>query len=136
MKTRRILYLAIVAAVLSLAIALPALADEPIEMWVQRNRMAWTGRSYSTSDAVVAKIHIFDATRAMVPGATVTAMWSFDGDDIGQATSVTGSRGIAEFIRPATRGRYQICVIDVVRDRWQYNAGLNMDSECSAINVW
>jgi hypothetical protein len=129
----------VLASALSLAIGAPVLAEEPAPptaMWIQRNRLAWTGRSYSTSDEVVAKIHIFDATRSMVTGATVTAVWTFDGTFLAGATSVTAFQGIAEFRLPAHRGQYQICVADVTKDGWRYDAGLNRDSECSSINVW
>jgi len=136
MKARKLLYLAIVAAILSLAIALPALADEPVTMWVQRNRMAWTGRSSGGPDCVVAKIHIFDANKAMVTGATVTAVWTHDGSSLGETTSVTGFQGIAEFRLFEGRGEYEICVTDVVKAGWQYDASLNTDSVCSSINVW
>jgi hypothetical protein len=139
MKARSVLHLAALAGILVLTAAAPALADEavpPTAMWIQRNRMAWTGRSYSTSDEVVAHVHVFDATKAMVTEATVTAVWAYNGEIVCEATSVTGFQGIAEFRRNAMRGQYQICVTDVVKDRWQYDASQNHDSECSSINVW
>lgn len=134
MKARKILYLAIVASILSLAIALPALADEPVTMWVQRNRMAYCGRSSGGTDRVVAKVHIFDANKAMVTAAAVTAEWTLpDGSNLVKTVD-TGFQGIAEFTLWAGRGAYQLCVLDVVKDGWLYDASLNVET-CSTIVV-
>ena len=63
MKAKKLLCLAILAGILVLAIAVPVMAaDTP--MWIQRVRLAYTGRSSSGPDAVVAFIHIRDATPA------------------------------------------------------------------------
>jgi hypothetical protein len=139
MRTRKILYLAIAAAILSLAVALPALAEEPIPMWIQRNRMAWTGRSSGGPDMVVAKIHIFDANRAMVTDAKVTATWTHTGPlgttIIAGVDSFTAFQGIAEFRLWKGRGEYEICVTDVDKGGWLYDPTLNFGSECSSIDV-
>jgi hypothetical protein len=128
----------IATATVLLAIALPALAEEPEQtiMWIQRNRLMWTTRAYSSSDLVVAKIHIFDETRSMVDGATVAVTWRFNGDEIGATTGETNRRGIAEFSLPAERGQFQICVTTVYKEGWLYDPDRNYDTECAIANVW
>jgi hypothetical protein len=135
-KPSKTLYLVVVATALSLAIALPALAEDPVAMWIQRNRLTWTTRAYSSSDKVVAKIHIFDETRSMVDGARVEALWTLPDGSTLDATSITGRRGIAEFSLPAVRGDYRLCVKDVLKGGWLYDAARNNDTECSTARVW
>ena len=135
MKTRKMLHLAILAAVLTLAIAAPALAEEPVTMWIQRNRMNYCGRGPGP-DRVIAMVHIFDATRAMVSDAEVTAEWTLpDGANLVKTVN-TNEQGIAEFSVWERGGDYQICVQGVTKNGWQYDASLNMDAECSSFHVW
>ena len=98
MKTRTTLYLVLAAVILTLAIAAPALAeDSDTLMWVERNRLAWNGRSSGGTDRIVAKIHVFDANNAMVEGAAVVAVWTLPDGSTKEALSVTAFQGIAEF---------------------------------------
>ena len=135
MKARKILYLAIVASILSLAIALPALADDgAIPMWIQRNRMTSCGGGPGP-DRVIAKVHIFDANRAMVTGAAVSAEWTLPDGSTLVETIDTDSQGTAAFRVFEGRGDYQICVTGVVKDGWQYDPSLNRDEVCSSVHV-
>jgi hypothetical protein len=135
MKPRKILALSLAVAALSLAVALPAVAEEPVAMWIQRNRMTWCGRSSGGPDRVVAKIHIFDETRAMVDGATVLAVWTLPDGTTLEEEVATDFQGIAEFRQWEGRGDYQICVTDVVKAGWEYEPELNFDSVCSSTHV-
>jgi hypothetical protein len=140
MEARKILFVSLAVVALALAVALPALAEEPIAMWIQRNRIAWTGRSSGGPDEVVAKIHIFDETRSMVAGASVAAVWTHVDSD-NKITVIepdpvdTAFQGIAEFGIWLGRGDYQICVTDVVKEGWLYAPELNFDLKCSSIDV-
>lgn len=132
MKLKQVLYAAILAGLLVSLGALPAgiqpaLADDPTTMWVHRARLAYTGRSSHGPDAMVAFIHIRDANLEMVPGATVSAEWTFpDGTTLLDA-AVTNEQGIAILSLWEGRGQYQICVLDVTRAGWLYDASLDRE---------
>ena len=53
MKTRRMLYLAVLAGLLVTMSALPALAVDDIPMYVHQSRVAYTGRSSGGPDDIV-----------------------------------------------------------------------------------
>ena len=112
MKARKILYLAIVATILSLAIALPALADDPepvpVTMWVQRIQMIRTGRSPKGSDRVGAMIHVLDANGEPVVDATVTTEWALPDGSTLEAAKLTCSQGTEP---PQVQGRRARAVV-------------------------
>jgi hypothetical protein len=131
MKIKPVLYLVILAGLLASMAALPVLAEEePIAMWVHRARLAYTGRSPHGPDAVVAFVHIRDATLDMVEGATVTAVWTLPGDD-GPWTKteavVTNEQGIAVFAVWEGRGDYRLCVTGVTKDGWLWDPTLDRE---------
>jgi hypothetical protein len=135
MKTKLPLYLAIVVCMLVSAIAFPVLAaGDPIPMWVSRARLAYVGRSSTGPDAVVGMIHIRDATKAKVAGATVTAEWTLPGGTVFQETAPTDSAGIARFSEWVGQGDYRLCVIDATKAGWLYDPTLDRES-CSAFRV-
>ena len=140
-KTRQLLYVAIVAGVLVSTLALPVLAEgDTIPMWVHRIRLAYVGRNCSCPDQMVALIHIRDATNAMVADAKVIAKWTVtlpDGTvEVVEQTSTTAFQGIAEFAVPAERsGEYEICVVGVTKEGWQYDASLDRES-CPVIRAY
>ena len=141
MKARKILYLAIVATILSLAIALPALADDPepvpVTMWVQRIQMIRTGRSPKGSDRVGAMIHVLDANGEPVVDATVTTEWALPDGSTLEAEKLTCIQGVAAVFVPLDGpGDYTVCVLNVVKEGWLYDPSLNPDEECSSIYVW
>ena len=136
MKTKQSLYLAIVVSMLVSAIAFPVLAaEDPIEMWVSRARLAYVGRSSTGPDAVVGLIHIRDATKAKVEGVTVTATWTLpDGNVLEGETAVTDHAGIARFSVWEGPGEYELCVDDASKKGWRYDPTLDRES-CPVFTV-
>jgi hypothetical protein len=129
MKTKHVLYLAIVVGLLLSLSTLPVLAEEEgIPMWVHRARLAYTGRSPHGPDAIVAFIHIRDATLDMVEGATVSAQWTLPDGTLRQEAVFTNAQGIAEFRLWEGRGDYQICVTSVTKAGWQYDSTLDRET--------
>ena len=140
MKFKRVLYLVLIVGLLISIGTLPALAEEgDIAMWVHRARLAYTGRSSGGPDAVVAFIHIRDATLDMVEGATVTATWTLPPDkdgvvEIRTETVPTNEQGIAKFSVWEGRGDYKICIDDVTKDGRLYDP--NLDREACPTLKW
>ena len=142
-KAKQLLHAAIFAGVLVSTLALPVLADGdtiPIPMWVHRIRLAYIGRTCTCPDRMVALIHIRDATKDMVADAKVIAKWTVtlpDGTvEVVEQTSTTAFQGIAEFAVPAERsGEYEICVVGVTKEGWQYDASLDRES-CPVIRAY
>lgn len=135
MKTKLPLYLAIVVTMLVSAIAFPVLAaEDPIPMWVSRARLAYVGRSSTGPDAVVGLIHIRDAAKAKVEGATVTAEWTLPDGTFFQETAVTDSAGIARFSIWVGQGDYTLCVKGVTKEGWLYDPNLDRES-CPVFTV-
>lgn len=135
MQTRKLVYLALVVALLLPAAVFAVAADgEETPMWVTRVRLAYNGRSSHSADRIVAMIHIRDADKDAVEGAEVTALWTLpDGSEL-EETAVTNEMGVAEFRVWAGRGVYQICVEDVAKEGWVYDAELN-DETCDVLEV-
>ena len=129
MKAKKLLYLAIVAGILALTIAVPVLAvEDPILMWVHRARLNYNGRASTCPDQMVALIHIRDAENDMVEGAEVTAEWTLP--DLTTVTEyrLTGAQGFARFSRWDGKGTYKFCVKGVTKDGWQYDETLDRES--------
>lgn len=80
------------------------------------------------------KIHIRDANLAMVVGASVTAEWTLPDGSVFQETVLSAFQGIAEFRVWDGRVVYKLCVIDVVKDGWQYDVSLDRES-CPVFTV-
>ncbi len=135
MKAKHVLYILIVAGLLVPMIAVPALAaEDDIPMWVHRARLAHTGRSSSGVDAIVAFIHIRDATLDMVEGAAVMAVWTLPDGTNYQEETLTNEQGIAIFTLWEGRGDYQICVTSVTKDGWLYDPTLDREA-CPVFTV-
>lgn len=129
MKAKPLLYLVIVVGLLIPLGAGPVAADDgDIPMWVHRLRVAYTGRSSTGPDDIVAFAHIRDATLDMVEGAEVTAEWTFNGTFVKSETVETNTQGIAEFRLWLGRGVYQICVTDVTKVGWDWDPGLDREA--------
>lgn len=135
MKAKQPLYLMIAVAMLVSMMAVPVLADEdPIPMWVSRVRLAYNGRSSSSPDRVVGMIHVRDANLAAVEGASATAEWTLPDGTVFQETALTAFQGIAQFTVWAGRGVYKLCVVDVTKEGWLYEPGLNLET-CATLAV-
>lgn len=134
MKAKALLYLAVVVGLLLPLGAGPVMAEEAIPMWVHRLRVAYTGRSSTGPDDVVAFAHIRDATLDMVAGAKVTAEWKFYGAFVKSETVETNAQGIAVFKLWLGRGVYQICVTDVTKPGWDWDPDLDRE-ECPEFTV-
>jgi len=134
MKTKKLLFILLVAAMLVSAVALTAAAEGDVPMWVTGVRLAYNGRSSSSPDRVVALVHVRDANKAAVEGATVTAEWTLPGGATVVATAETEFQGIASFTIWAGRGEYKLCVQDVVKDGWAYDESLNLET-CGTIDI-
>ncbi|HNS49647.1 MAG TPA: hypothetical protein PKO09_00515 [Anaerolineae bacterium] len=134
MKTKSLLFAAVVAAMLLTMLALPAMADEDTAMWVSRVRLAWNGRSSSSPDRVVGMVHVRDANLAAVDGALVTAEWTLPNGTQVVATALTDFQGIATIETWAGGGSYTLCVTDVAKAGWVYAPDLNLET-CGALLV-
>jgi hypothetical protein len=119
MKSR--LCLAVVLSVLLSLIVLPVVAaDGDILMWVSRARLAYVGRSSTGTDAMVAYIHVRDATRKWVDGATVSAEWTLPNGNCVSQTATTNLQGIAKLSIWQGKGIYRLTVVDVTKVGWEY----------------
>ena len=129
MKAKKQLYLAILAGILALTIAVPVLAEEDaILMWVHRARLNYIGRCVTEPDQMVALIHIRDAENDMVEGAKVTATWTLPDLTTVTESTFTGAQGFARFSRWDTKGTYKFCVDGVTKDGWLYDDSLDRES--------
>jgi hypothetical protein len=129
MKFRALIYVAILISLLASIASISALAaDAPTTMWVQRARLAYTGRSSHGPDAITAYIHVRDETLAMVTNAQVKVEWTLPDGTIIQEAAPTGFQGIAEFSLWVGRGTYKVCVLDIVKEGWLYNPALDRES--------
>jgi len=129
MKIRNLLNALLLVAILAFAFAVPIMAqDEPTTMFVQRARLAHTGRSSHSPDAIVAYIHVRDETLAMVPGVAVTVQWTLPDGTQYLETAISEFQGIASFSDWAGRGTYKVCVIDMVKTGWLWNPALDLES--------
>lgn len=140
MKTRRMLYLAILAGLLVAMGALPALAvdDIPIPMDVHQSRVAYTGRSSGGPDDIVGYVHIQDVNLAKVAGAKVFAVWTLpDGSSYIPGWEITNSHGLAVFDDLYEGyGEYTLCVTGVTKDGYEYDESLNWEGQtCAALVV-
>ena len=133
----KLLFVALVVVVLGAMLAVPAMAEEEedVAMWVTGVRLAYNGRSSSGSDRVVGMVHVRDADYAAVEGATVTAVWTLpDGTEVPTVeqtvvqTEETAFQGIASFTVWAGYGTYELCVTDVTKEGWQYDASQDIES--------
>jgi hypothetical protein len=138
MKAKHLLYILVIAGLLVPTVALPVLADDsviPMPIWVHQARVAYTGRSSTGPDAIVAYVHIRDDNLERVEGATVTANWewklregTFTRDGV---QAVTNEQGIAIFEIFEGAGDYTICVDFVAKDSneagdsWEYTPESN-----------
>ena len=134
MKAKRVLFAAVVAAMLLTMLALPAMAEEGTAMWVSQVRLAWNGRSSGSTDRVVAMVHVRDANLASVDGALVTAEWTLPNGAVVGATAVTDFQGIATFETWAGGGAYALCVTDLTKTGWVYDPDLNIET-CGGLLV-
>jgi hypothetical protein len=132
----KLLFVALIAVVLGAMIAVPAMAeeDEGIPTWVSSVRLAYNGRSSSSSDRIVGMVHIRDANLATVEGAAVTAEWSLPDGTVKEETAVTAFQGIATFKVWAGSGKYQLCVSEVTKGGWLYDSDLNVET-CGVLEV-
>jgi hypothetical protein len=142
MKTRRMLYFAILAGLLVTMSAIPALAAEgDIPMYVHQSRVAHTGRSSGGTDDIVGYIHIRDDNLERVAGAEVTADWQwtlFDGTEgeLAGQTATTGDQGLAVFDDLYEGyGEYTICVTTVTKTGWEYVPDSNWEGQTCATLV-
>ena len=139
MKAKHLLYLTIILGILVSLSAVPALADEgdtPTLMWVHRARLAYTGRSSNGPDSIKAYVHIRDATLDMVEDAMVTAEWTLPDGNTKTEQVLTDVRGIAIFSVWEGWGDYKICVTNVTKDGYLYDAGLDRESCPEFIMPW
>ena len=134
MRIKRVLFAAVVAAMLLTMLALPAMAEGDTAMWVSQVRLAWNGRSSSSSDRVVAMVHVRDANLAAVDGAVVTAEWTLPDGEVLEATAVTDFQGIATFEVWEGGGAYALCVTDLAKAGWFYAPELNIET-CGGLLV-
>lgn len=135
MKVKHVLYLVIIIGMLAPAIAFPVLAEEgDIPMWVHRARLAYVGRSSGGPDAMVAYVHIRDASLDMVEGAAVTIQWTLpDGSTPDEEMLITDSCGVAKFTRWDGEGEYKFCVTDVTKAGWDYDPDLGLNRDTCAV---
>jgi len=137
MKSRKLLFVAIVAAMLATMIAVPVMAaDEAIDMWVTQVRLAYNGRSSHSSDRVVAMVHVRDANMAAVEGAEVSAKWTLPDGETLDETSHTESQGIASFTVWAGYGEYELCVTGVEKDLWGYDPDQASETCGTLVITW
>ena len=137
MKTRRMLYLAILAGLLVTMSALPALAVDDIPMYVHQSRVAYTGRSSGGPDDIVGYVHIQDVNLAKVEGAMVLAVWTLPDDSLYTPEGVeTNSHGLAVFDDLWEGfGEYTLCVTGVTKAGWEYDESLNWEGQTCATLV-
>lgn len=132
MKTK--LQLVIIICALFALIASPVIAADDISMYVSRVRLAYNGRSSTGTDRVVAIVHVRDANKAYVKGATVTATWILPDGSSQQVTAVTSIYGgYATFTVWAGKGTYEFVVNDVIKTGWLYNPALSLATTGSII---
>jgi len=134
MKAKQFLFVAVVAAMLGTMIAFPVMAEDETPMWVSRVRLAYSGRSSSSSDRVVGMVHVRDADKSAVAGALVAATWTKPDGTTLETTAVTDFQGIARFQVWAGSGEYQLCVTGVALDGWLYDPGANVET-CGVLVV-
>jgi hypothetical protein len=136
MRSRKALYLvAVVSLLLGLGV-LPVLAEDAIPMWVQRARLAYTGRSTGGPDTMVAYIHIRDAGLEMVEGADVTGLWTLPDGSTRPVVVTTNRMGIAKFYTWDGKGLYKFCVTAVHAEGRTYDPALNFDDVCPSMTAW
>jgi hypothetical protein len=128
-KLKTPLFALLIVALLAAALAVPVFAEEgDIPMYLQRVRLAYTGRSSTSPDSMVGYVHVRDTNLTMVAGAQVTAKWiTPKGVEVIQ-TAESKFQGIAEFRLWAGAGDYQFCVLDITKAGWQYDPALNRET--------
>lgn len=116
----KLFFLVTLVAFLSLVPATVLAETDPVSMWVSRVRLAYTGRSSTGTDTIVGLVHVRDANKRTVVGATVTASWTLPTGEVIEEKAVTSFQGIAQFSRWDGRGTYALAVSDVTKDGWIY----------------
>ena len=130
----KLLFVAIVV-MLGAMVATPVMTeDEDVAMFVTRVRLAYNGRSSSSSDRIVAMVHVRDVNMAAVADATVTGEWTLPDGTVQVETALTDFQGIATFQVWVGSGVYQLCVKDVNKEGWEYDSALNLET-CGVLEV-
>jgi hypothetical protein len=131
----RLLFVAIVVVMLGAIVATPVMTeDEEVAMFVTRVRLAYNGRSSSSSDRIVAMVHVRDVNVAAVAEATVTGEWTLPDGTVREETADTDFQGIAWFQVWAGSGTYQFCVTGVTKEGWEYDPDLSLQT-CGELEV-
>jgi hypothetical protein len=79
-------------------------------------------------------VHVRDANKAAVSGATVTGTWTLPDGTVQEETVLTDFQGIATCQVWAGYGTYRFCVNDMTKEGWEYDSALNLET-CGELEI-
>jgi len=138
MKAKQFIFVAVAVAILVSAVAIPVAAEDEIPMYVHSIRMTLKGRDISPSAKLVGTVAVRDANNEPVAGATVGVEFVYPGQfgDVHWLTQgETSAQGTVSFrVNAAYSGTYELCVLNITKDGWEYFANLNRET-CETYDV-